>query len=113
MSDKSYGLPAEALDRLLAILCRDARIHKIWLYGSRALGREKPGSDIDICLDAPLLGMKALAMLEAQIDDLLLPWKVDLVFLHQITNPDLLAHIRRVGIDVLGRTAVASGKSKK
>ena len=108
-----YGLPSEALDRLLALLRRDGRIHKIWLYGSRALGRESPGSDIDICLDAPTLGMKEFAMLEAQIDDLLLAWKVDLVLLDQITDPDLLAQIRRVGIDLLFSTALASEKSRK
>lgn len=113
MSEMPYGLPAVALDRLLAFFRRDGRIHKIWLFGSRALGRESLGSDIDIGLDAPTLGIKELAMLEAQIDDLLLPWKVDLVLLHHITDPDLLAHIRRVGIDLLDHTALVSEKSRK
>jgi len=74
------------------------------------MGREATGSDIDICLDAPTLGMSELAILEAQIDELLLPWKVDLVLLHQIDDPDLLAHIQRAGVDVMGYTASASGR---
>jgi hypothetical protein len=43
------------------------------------------------------LGVKDLLRLEAAIDDLLLPWKVDLSLKHQIEDPDLLAHIERVG----------------
>ncbi len=103
-----YGLPPNALDRLVALLRRDPRIRNIWLYGSRALGRETAGSDIDICLDAATLGLSELAVLESQIDDLLLPWKVDLVLLHQIDDPDLLAHIQRAGVDLKGCTASAS-----
>jgi len=92
---------------LITPLRREPRVHKIWLYGSRALGRQKPGSDIDLCLDAPTLGLSELARLEAQVDDLLLPWKVDLALLHQISNPDLLAHIQRVGVDLAANTASA------
>ncbi len=99
-----YGLPNEALDRLISLLRQDRCIHKIWLFGSRALGREKPGSDIDICLEAPTLGTRELSALEAQIDDLLLPWKVDLTILHHIADPDVLAHIRRVGIELSGHS---------
>jgi hypothetical protein len=32
------------------------------------------------------------------LDDLLLPYQVDLSLLHQIDNPDLLDHIRRVRV---------------
>ena len=74
------------------------------------LERETTGSDIDICLEAASLGMSELAVLEAQIDDLLLPWKVDLVLLHQIDDPDLLAHIQRAGVEVKGYMASASEK---
>jgi len=107
-----FGLPPAAFDRLVTLLGRDDRIRKIWLYGSRALGKEKPGSDIDICLDAPTFGLEELALLETQLDELLLPWKVDLVLLHQISDPDLLDHIRRVGIEVVGERASASREQK-
>ena len=41
---------------------------------------------------------QAIAELGNRIDDLLLPWKVDLSLRHKIDNPDLLAHIDRVGV---------------
>jgi len=36
------------------------------------------GSDIDLCLEAPALGLGELLLLGAQLDDLLLPWRIDL-----------------------------------
>jgi len=44
------------------------------------------------------LGLTELLSIENRIDDLLLPWKFDLSLLHQIDNPALLNHIRRVGV---------------
>jgi hypothetical protein len=37
--------------------------------------------------------------IENRVDDLLLPWKVDLSFRHKIDNPALLGHIDRVGVE--------------
>ena len=35
--------------------------------------------------------------LATTLDDLMLPWRIDLSILHQIDNPALLEHIARVG----------------
>ena len=43
------------------------------LYGSRALGRHRPASDIDLALIGPALNATALARIDADRDDLLLP----------------------------------------
>lgn len=92
-----YGLPALVLDRLTALFRKNLEAKNLWLYGSRSVGSEKPGSDIDLCLDAPSLTIHDLARLETEIDDLMLPWKVDLSLLHEIdghgTNP---THRRRI-----------------
>jgi len=94
----SAGLPAEALRRLQRVLATEQRVVQATLYGSRAMGNHRPGSDIDICLSAPELDLSGLFALEHRIDDLLLPWKVDLSLRHAIDNPQLLAHIARVGL---------------
>lgn len=100
----SFGLPPAVIDKLVEIFREDARIQNVWLYGSRALGRERPGSDIDLCIEGNALQLNDLFAIEMRIDDLLLPWKVDLALKHLINNPELIEHIQRVGIDLLAKS---------
>jgi len=51
-------------------------------------------------LTAPKLSWDEFNRIELEIDDLLLPWKVDLALKHQIENPDLMGHIARVGVRI-------------
>jgi Predicted nucleotidyltransferases len=97
------GLPAYALDSIVAICRSNPGVKRALLYGSRAKGCARPNSDIDISLDAPGLSYRDLVSIETRLDDLLLPWKIDLSLLHQIENPALLEHIGKVGIDLLAR----------
>ena len=92
-----YGLPEDSIDKLLAIISREPRVDAVTLYGSRAKGSYRDGSDIDLCLDAPKLDYSTLMRIENELDDLLLPWKIDISVRHRIDNPDLVSHIDRVG----------------
>ena len=68
------GIPGPQQQRLLDLLIQQADVDAIWLFGSRAMGRERPGSDIDLCVDAAHLSNRDRLRLMAAIDDLLLPW---------------------------------------
>lgn len=94
-----FGLPDTAIQKLKEVFNQETRIKNVWLYGSRALGREKHASDIDLCIEAEALKLRDLHALERKIDDLNLPWKVDLSLKHQIDNPALVAHIEQFGIN--------------
>lgn len=90
------GLPPEASQRLLQVLAAEPAVRQVWLYGSRAMGRQRQGSDIDLTLvGEELSGDTLLGLMEA-IDDLLLPWSVDLS-LHAQLDPEVQAHVERVG----------------
>jgi predicted nucleotidyltransferase len=95
-----FGLPPYVMGRLLAIIRKYPAVKKVTLYGSRAKGNYRHNSDIDLVLDAPQLSWSEFNVIEQEIDDLLLPWKVDLALEHHIENPDLLDHIARVGITI-------------
>lgn len=91
-----YGLPRSALESLRDVFEKHNSIQKVILYGSRAKGNFRTGSDIDLCIEGDL-SLNELMAIENQIDELLLPWKIDLCLKHQIDNPALLDHIKRVG----------------
>ena len=90
------GLPAEASAHLLALLFAEPAVREVWLYGSRAMGRHRSGSDIDLTLVAPELSHPDRLRLMAALDDLLLPWGIDLSLHHELP-PSLRDHVARVG----------------
>jgi nucleotidyltransferase substrate binding protein (TIGR01987 family) len=90
------GIPEARVEQLQALFARQPRLEAVWLFGSRAMGRHQPGSDIDLCLEGGLLGHRERLRLMAAVDDLLLPWRVDLVLRHELPA-DLEAHVQRVG----------------
>ncbi len=97
------GISVPQQQRLLDLLIHHPDLDAIWLLGSRAMGRENPGSEIDLCIDAADLSHADRLRLMAAIDDLLLPWTVDLA-LRQELPPDLLSHVQRVGRCLWTRT---------
>ena len=97
------GIPPDAAGKLLKLLSSNPAVTALWLYGSRAMGRQRPGSDIDLCLEGPELTHNDRLRLLAQVDDLLLPWQVDLSLKRELPG-ELLEHIARVGICLWRRT---------
>jgi len=93
-----HGIPQAPWQALLAVLARHPKVRSVVLFGSRAKGNYRPGSDIDLCLHADELTLSEKLSLDLEIDDLLLPWKVDLVVWQSIDDPALKAHIERFGV---------------
>lgn len=93
-----YGLKDTTIQKIQQVLAGFPQVEKAILYGSRAKGNYKPASDIDLTLVGPQLNLTIQHKLEWQLDDLLLPYKIDLSILHQISNPDLVDHINRAGV---------------
>jgi uncharacterized protein len=92
-----FGLPPRTLSLLREVLGKHPGIQRAIVYGSRAKGNFRPGSDIDLTLDAPELQFSELLRINGELDDLMLPYTIDLSLLKQIDNPSLLSHIERVG----------------
>ena len=94
----SFGLKTADLEKINSVLKQYSEIKEVILYGSRAKGTYKRGSDIDLTLKGEELDLEDLLNIENLIEDLLLPYKVDLSLYHKIENQDLIDHINRVGV---------------
>lgn len=90
------GLSVRAVAAICGVLAAHPRINQAILFGSRAKGNYKNGSDIDLALAGPV-DFSELGTIAWELDDLLLPWEIDLLPLETINNPDLREHIQRVG----------------
>lgn len=92
------GLSSATITALQQVFSQHTEVEQALLYGSRAKGNFRKGSDIDLTLLGEKLDYHMLSRIETEIDDLLLPYSIDLSLFRQIDNPDLLDHIRRVGL---------------
>ena len=94
----NYGLSPATVAKIHEVFGRHPEIENAVLYGSRAKGNFKPGSDIDLTLIGEKLDAKTLGQLDSELDDMLLPYEFDISILSKLTHPELIEHIRRVGV---------------
>jgi predicted nucleotidyltransferase len=91
-----FGLSEQTIDALNQVFTQYAGIEQVVVYGSRAKGNYRNGSDIDLTIVGDI-EYADLMKLENELDDLLLPYKIDLSIKSKINHPDLIDHIDRVG----------------
>ncbi len=92
-----YGLDETVINDLKRIFSKFSTIEKVILYGSRAMGTYRNGSDIDITLLGKNLSNQTIFDMQDEIEALYLPYSFDISILDRIDNEDLIDHIRRVG----------------
>jgi predicted nucleotidyltransferase len=94
----NHGLSDSTVENIREVLAHHAEVEKAILYGSRAKGTHHPGSDIDLTLCGKLLDHALLTRIKNELDDLLLPHRMDLSLFQTLTHPELINHIRRIGV---------------
>lgn len=99
----SHGLPDSTVARIKDVLERFPEVDKAVLYGSRAKGNYQPGSDIDLSLRGARLTPRMLADIADALDELLLPYSIDLSIFEQLDHAELREHIERVGVALYER----------
>jgi len=94
---EAFGLKEKDIHAINSVFNQYPEIIEVIIYGSRAKGNYKPGSDIDLSIIDTELEFTQLLAIENKLDDLMLPYKIDLSQKRMINNPDLISHIDRVG----------------
>jgi predicted nucleotidyltransferase len=105
----NHGLTTTTVERLQSALAHYPEVEKAVLYGSRAKGTYRPGSDIDLTLCGGDLNHTLLTRIDSEMDDLLLPYQIDLSLMSSLSHPALLDHIRRVGVVLYEKRAAPLG----
>lgn len=93
----NFGLGDNTIEKIRQVFFLYPEIEKALIYGSRAKGNFKAGSDIDITFIGEKLTQNIVNRIEDDIDDLLLPYTFDFSILSNVSNPDFIEHVNRVG----------------
>lgn len=104
-----FGLKEEVINKIQQVFENQPEIDVVYLYGSRAKGNFNPGSDIDIALSGNNVTISTINNTSSLLDDLYLPYTFDLSIYKYINNPDLIDHIKRVGIEFYKRESIKTG----
>jgi uncharacterized protein len=92
-----WGLSDNAIAEIHTYLAMCPDIEQAILYGSRAKGSFREGSDIDLTLIGAALTPETLYKLSELLEDSYLPYRFDLSIMKSLDNPMLVEHIERVG----------------
>jgi predicted nucleotidyltransferase len=94
-----FGLPETAVIKICEALSKEPAVEKAVLYGSRARGDFREGSDIDLTLKGINLKPSHLNKLILDLDELMLPWNIDLSVYSELKSPELKNEILKDGVD--------------
>lgn len=91
----SFGLPERTVNELLEFFKKKAEIQKVIIYGSRAKGTYKNGSDIDFAIWSDKENVLEIA---SELDDLPTPYMFDVTNYKTLSHENLKKSIDRDGI---------------
>ena len=95
-----YGLDDKYFNALISVFPRHPEVDSVILYGSRAKGNYKPFSDIDITLKGSNLTRQHLGQIFTEIDDLLLPYFLDISIYNKLTDKGFIEAIDKTGVEI-------------
>ncbi|MCK5564628.1 MAG: nucleotidyltransferase domain-containing protein [Planctomycetes bacterium] len=92
----NFGLKQRDIDNIQNALIQFPEIEQALVFGSRAKGNSKPGSDIDLAVKGSEVTPETIAGLRSMLNDMPLPYFFDVIDYKAIENKDLTDHIDRV-----------------
>ncbi len=92
-----FGLSDDVQSKIISVFKKYPQIQSVIIYGSRSMGNYKNGSDIDLTIKGENLDLQLLSKISNDLDDLLLPYMVDISFYQDIQNQELIDHIQQRG----------------
>ncbi|MCQ2966812.1 MAG: nucleotidyltransferase domain-containing protein [Alphaproteobacteria bacterium] len=98
-----YGITEKEFELLLSVFPRYTEIESVILYGSRAKGNNKRFSDIDITLKGEKLTTKILNDIAYNIDELYLPYFLDISIYNKLKTPEFIKEIDNTGIEIYNK----------
>ena len=98
------GLLETELAEIVAVISARKMVESAVIFGSRAKGNYRAGSDVDICLKGRGVHHEDVLEIGYSLnEEKMLPYQFDIVDYNTIDNEALRDHIDRVGREIFGR----------
>lgn len=95
-----FGIPENSIEKIKNVFIEFPNIDKLSIFGSRANGNFKEGSDIDLAIFSNSISKDELNSLKISLDELNTPYIFDVLHYESIESKELKEHIDRVGVKI-------------
>jgi len=92
-----YGFNSKELEMINSVFAKFPEIEKVIIFGSRAMGNFKPGSDVDLALEGSITDDIISKVRTELNEELPLPYIFDIFDRKSISNEALQSHISEYG----------------
>ena len=93
-----FGLTDKDIEIIRSAIEAHPEIDEVLVFGSRAMGNYKHGSDVDLAIKGTGVSLRIISRLTAQLnDELPLPYEFDVIDYASIDTPALTEHIDSAG----------------
>jgi predicted nucleotidyltransferase len=100
----SFGLPSNVIEQVCAVFQAFPEVEVVKVFGSRAEGTHRLGSDVDLALFGDL-SFETLAQIADVLEELPTPYRYDVTAYESLTHEDLKSHIDRVGLTLYKKSS--------
>lgn len=102
--NNNFGIYDNSYDIMLSTFSNYSEIKKAVIFGSRAMGNYKKGSDIDVAIFGDDITYNIISDINSKLNDQLpVPYFFDVVDFNSISNDDLKKHVVEEGVVVFER----------
>ena len=106
MIANEFGLLDRDINYILSAIKVFPEIEKAMIFGSRAMGNYKKGSDIDIACYGKNVDFETTSKLRSKLnEELPIPFFIDVLHFNSLKNSDLRKHIEQFGITFYSYTS--------
>lgn len=93
-----FGLKERDLEEIKSILRGFPVVEEAFIFGSRAKGNFRRGSDVDIAIKGQEVTFHEISTIAGILnEDTLMPYRFDVLGYSDLKNSELLNHIDRIG----------------
>lgn len=108
----TYGISQKSFELIIEALNARSEVERAVLFGSRALGTARPGSDIDLAIYGINVNPRIASELSRELNERRpIPYKIDVLSYEHTDHQDLKRHIDAHGREIYSRGSSHSGQS--